>query len=258
MLEERCYMNAILTAEPTEIDYPDSDGKRMADNTLQFDWIVTIQGNINFLFHDNPDVFVAGDNLWYPVRGKRICQAPDVYVAFGRPKGYRGSYKQWLEGDIAPQVVFEVLSPCNTMTEMKKKRRFYEQYGCEEYIVLDPDNAGEVEAAEVWVRDGDRLQQVDLSKDWVSPRLGIRITSKADLFLPNGNPFPSFEAIHQQAVANLELAESERHRAESEKLKAESEKRKAESEKLKADAERQKAERFAKKLRELGVDPDAV
>ncbi len=31
-------------------------------------------------------------------------------VVFGRPKGDRGSYKQWLENQIAPQVVFEILS----------------------------------------------------------------------------------------------------------------------------------------------------
>ena len=34
-------------------------------------------------------------------------------VVFGRPKGYRGSYRQWEEGGIAPQVVFEILSPGN-------------------------------------------------------------------------------------------------------------------------------------------------
>ena len=31
----------------TAIVYPDSDGKPMSDNTLQFQWIVTIQGGID-------------------------------------------------------------------------------------------------------------------------------------------------------------------------------------------------------------------
>ena len=44
--------------------------------------------------------------LWYAVEGdNKIRQAPDAMVAFGRPKGYRGSYRQWEEGGIAPQVV---------------------------------------------------------------------------------------------------------------------------------------------------------
>lgn len=50
-----------------DIIYPDSDAKPMADNTLQFRWIVTIEGGLDALFADRPDVFVAGDLLWYPV-----------------------------------------------------------------------------------------------------------------------------------------------------------------------------------------------
>ncbi len=36
------------------IIYPDSDGKPMADNTKQFDWIVTIKGGLEVLFR-SPD-----------------------------------------------------------------------------------------------------------------------------------------------------------------------------------------------------------
>jgi hypothetical protein len=49
------------------IVYPDSDGKPMADNTLQFRWIGTIKEGLEQTFHDGPDVFVAGDLFWYPV-----------------------------------------------------------------------------------------------------------------------------------------------------------------------------------------------
>ena len=98
----------------SNIDYPDSDGQRMADNTQQFRWIVLIKENLEILFANDPQVFVAGDLLWYPVEGHpEICVAPDVLVAFGCDNGDRGSYKQWLENNIAPQVVFEILSPCN-------------------------------------------------------------------------------------------------------------------------------------------------
>ena len=112
----------------------------MSDNTLQFQWIVTIKEGLEALFRNNPEVFVAGDLLWYPVQGKpKIRTAPDALVAFGRPKGYRGSYKQWEEGGIAPQVVFEVLSPGNRPGELVRKFRFYEQYGVEELYIYDPE-----------------------------------------------------------------------------------------------------------------------
>ena len=50
-----------------ELIYEASDGNPISDHTLQFQWIVTIKGNLDALFASNPEVFVAGDLLWYPV-----------------------------------------------------------------------------------------------------------------------------------------------------------------------------------------------
>ena len=84
------------------IIYPESDGQPMAENTRQFEAITTIKGGLDAVFLDAPDVFVAGDLFWYPVEGNnQIRTAPDIMVAFGRPKGHRGSYQQWREGAIA-------------------------------------------------------------------------------------------------------------------------------------------------------------
>src|SRR5580698_331608 len=113
--------------------YPDSDGMPMAENTLQYQWIVTIVGGLRHLFDADPNVFVAGDLFWYPVEGHpEIRLAPDALVAIGRPRGERGSYRQWEEGGIAPQVVFEVLSPGNRPGEMRDKLDFYSRHGAEE------------------------------------------------------------------------------------------------------------------------------
>ena len=43
------------------IVYPDSDGKPMADNTLQWRWNATIKSGLDVVFRDRPDVFVAGE-----------------------------------------------------------------------------------------------------------------------------------------------------------------------------------------------------
>ena len=153
-----------------DIDYPDSDGQPIAENTLQFDWITTIKGELDALFRDNPNVFVAGDLLWYPVEGNNTLRmAPDTLVVFGRPKGRRGSIRQWEEDGIAPQVVFEVLSPGNRFGEMTRKFTFYEQFGVEEYYVYDPDKV----YLEGWRRIGDKLQEIPEMHGWVSPRLGV-------------------------------------------------------------------------------------
>src|SRR5207249_9185989 len=131
---------SIQTEQPArqEIVYPDSDGEPMADNTLQWEWVVTFKGGLDAVFQYDPNVFVAGDLLWYPVEGDpTIRTAPDAMVVFGRPKGDRGSYQQWREAGIAPQVVFEVLSPGNRPAEITRKLGFYERYGVEECYLYD-------------------------------------------------------------------------------------------------------------------------
>src|SRR5262252_8794276 len=91
-------MAAVVEAKPAPSqagDYPESDGQPMAENTKQFEWIVTIKENLDALL---TNAFVAGDLFWYPLEGNnRIRQAPVVLVVFGRPKGHRGSYRQWGE-----------------------------------------------------------------------------------------------------------------------------------------------------------------
>lgn len=232
-----------------ETIYPESDGKPMADNTKQFHWILYLYEGIASLFQNDPNVFVAGDLLWYPVEGDNQTRvAADVMVVFGRPKGHRGSYLQWKEENIAPQVVFEVLSPSNTVGEMVEKFRFYERYGVEEYYLYDPDR-GKLEG---WVRAGEGLQPIEQMEGWVSPRLGVTFSLEgADLVLkaPDGEPFLSYGELQAQRLLALQEAEAERQRAEAERQRAEAERQRAE-------AAEQRAQRLAQRLKELGIDPD--
>jgi len=160
-----------------DIIYPDSDGQPMSDNTKQFRWIVTIKENLELLFASQNDVFVAGDLLWYPVQGNnKIRQAPDAMVVFGRPKGDQGSYKQWEENNISPQVAFEILSPGNRTKEMANKLLFYQRYGVEEYYIYNPDT---IDLTGL-LRSGEDLEVIEEMNSWVSPRLGIRFEVTAD------------------------------------------------------------------------------
>jgi Uma2 family endonuclease len=247
MVLERSYP---IQSQQTEVVYPESDGLPMAENTKQYDWITLIKGNIDIIFAADPNVFVAGDLFWYPVEGHpEIRQAPDVMVVFGRPKGHRGSYLQWREENIAPQVVFEILSPGNTVVEMNRKFRFYEQYGVEEYYLYDPDT-GDLQG---WRRLVDHLISIPEMDGWVSPRLGVRFVLSADglvLYQPDGDPFLGFVELAELAEQAEELAERARVRAEQAEERAEQAEERAEQ------AE-ERAARLAARLRELGVDPDA-
>jgi Uma2 family endonuclease len=222
-------MTAIESAVQPKIVYPESDGQPMADNTKQFRWIVTIEGGLDALFKNDPNVFVAGDLLWYPVEGQpTIRMAPDAMVVFGRPKGDRGSYQQWREAGIAPQVVFEVLSPGNRVAEMIKKFQFYDRYQVEEYYIYDPDR-GDLNG---WARtaDGD-LIAIDTISGWISPRMGVRfdlVDGELELYYPDGRKFASYIELAEQAAQARQQAEQAQDRAE----------------------------RLAAQLRALGIEPE--
>jgi Uma2 family endonuclease len=235
-----------------DIEYPDSDGKPMADNTEQYEWIVKIKENLEILFANSPNVFIAGDLLWYPVQDKKITGpvAPDVMVIFGRPKGRRGSYKQWQEDNIAPQVVFEILSPSNSLEEMERKLLFYQRYGVEEYYLYDPDSHN----FQGWLRQEGLLSSIPEIKGWVSPRLSIRFDLREDgleIYGLDGQKFLSSIELSQRL-------EQERLKAEQASLQLEQERLKAEQASLQLEQERLKAERLAEYIRSLGIDPDTL
>ena len=227
----------IQTSTVTDIIYPESDGKPMADNTKQFRWIVVIQQNLDWIFADDSNVFVAGDLFWYPVEGKpRIVTAPDIMVVLGRPKGERGSYQQWNEGNIPPQVVFEILSPSNSPVEMDKKLLFYERYGVEEYYIYNPDT-NELQG---WIRQEEGLESIESVNNYISPRLQIRFDGSGEelqIYRPDGTQFFSYIEINQ-------MLEQERQR--SAQIQAELE------------AEKMRSQRLAERLREMGINPDEL
>jgi Uma2 family endonuclease len=224
-------------AESEAIDdlilYPESDGKPMAENTEQYRWIVMLKENLEVLFAA-VEVFIAADLLWYPVQVKNSpdavvepfylrSQAPDVMVIFGRPKGKRGSYRQWQENNIPPQVVFEILSPSNTTTqgvrEMQSKFNFYQTHGVEEYYIYDP----ETYKLQGWLRQGENLEAIANTNNWTSPRLGIRFVEQSnqdlEIYYPDGRKFIStqeFSAQAEKAQEQAQLAQQQAQLAQAE------------------------------------------
>lgn len=227
----------LQSPDKSKIIYPDDNGEPMSNNTEQFRLIVWIKENLELLFGDDPNVFVAGDLLWYPVEGNNnIRQAPDVMVVFGVPKGYRGSYQQWLENDIAPQVAFEIWSPGNRLTPMMQKFKFYERYGVEEYYLYDPEKLELIG----WQRVEEKLEQIEQMDGWVSPRLGVRFQlseTELEMFRPSGEAFMSFgelDRLRQKAEVRTQQAE------------------------MMLEQERSRSQALESKLREMGIDPNQL
>lgn len=200
-------MTTPTTVKP--IVYPDSDGQLMADNTKQFEEITALKQGFEAAFATHESVFVAGDLLWYPVEGQPATRlAPDVLVVFGRPKGHRGSYKQWEEENIAPQVVFEILSPGNRFGEMLRKLEFYERHGVQEYYVYDPDS---FELTALWRSPEGRLVPQEDATDLVSPLLGLRFMAPGDapwaIYYADGERLKSYQELRAERNALREQVE---------------------------------------------------
>jgi len=230
-------MNAPATATP-EIVYPESDGEPMGDNSHQIDLIIALFQSLTDHFAGRPDVAVHTNLIWYPVQGRpKLCRAPDVMVAFDRPRGRRRSYKQWEEDGIAPQVVFEIYAPGNKPQDLLDKFFFYERFGVEEYYFFDPDSPGFTG----WWRVGGAWTEIESIHGFTSPRLGLTFDWAGgdgfELLGPDGRPIRTHEELRQ-------AFEEEQTRADREREKAEQ--------------ERQRADRLAAELRNLGVDPDRL
>ena len=80
----------------TEIIYPDSDGKPMAESDPTRKYLFYAVDTLSIYFEERKDVYVSGNLFIYYKKGvPSAVLAPDVFVIFGVEKKERMSYKAW-------------------------------------------------------------------------------------------------------------------------------------------------------------------
>src|SRR6185369_5879289 len=110
-------------------------------------------------------------------------------------------------------VVFEVLSPGNSFSELLTKYAFYEDYGVEEYYLYDPES----NQLFGYLRRGEVLTRVRKINGFVSPRLGIRFDlSGPELVVryPDGRPFLTMEELDRERQKAEQRADHAEQRAD--------------------------------------------
>jgi Uma2 family endonuclease len=126
-----------LHREP-EIEYPESDGKPMAETPIHRKVMSHLIDALEDHFAKERDVYVSGNMLLYYAQGTRAAVAPDIFVVRGVPKEERRDvYLLWREGK-APCFVLEVTSKTTSEEDQTSKKSRYAQLGVEEYFLFDP------------------------------------------------------------------------------------------------------------------------
>lgn len=134
-------MNAIdvLTAGKPAVEYPESDGKPMAETGIHVDRMTDLYKMLRGFFHTAPDVYVGANMfLYYQEGDPRKVVAPDVFVSLGiSSKEERRTWKVWVEGQ-APDVIFELTSKSTQEEDLVEKKGLYERLRVREYFLFDP------------------------------------------------------------------------------------------------------------------------
>src|SRR5438094_7485420 len=125
---------AITHRPPTEVYYPEEDGKVSESAQHYMQALYLIQA-LRLFSLARPDVFVGGNLFVYYRQGVPAKNfSPDVLVAFGvrpRPLRERGSYRVWEEG-VMPQVIIELSSASTRQVDTVRKPRLYAELGVRE------------------------------------------------------------------------------------------------------------------------------
>ncbi len=266
---------------PSEIDYPSSDGKPMAETGFHLNtmlWLRLALEDLRDSRHD--DSYIATDMFWYWEEGNpKACVAPDMMIIPGAGKHERYSFFTWREEGRIPAVVFEIASKSTWRLNLGKSRFQYEKLGVAEYFLFDPlgehleprlrlfqlTNGRYVEHLDQgdglvskilqarFVPEATMLRVIDLIENKPvltrserveeAYRISREATERVDLLeLRAGEEKTRADAQQTLAEQLRQSAEQEKARAEEERIRTEQEKARAEHEKMQAEKERALAE----------------
>ncbi|MDJ0796864.1 MAG: Uma2 family endonuclease [Calothrix sp. MO_167.B12] len=226
-----------LTSQATEIFYPSSDGKPLAESYVHLYAILATLEVLKQYLQGRQATVLADQFLYYAQGYPRLRVAPDVMVICDVAPGGRDNYKIWEEGQI-PVVIFEITSPGTKEQDTGFKKTLYEQLGVQEYWLFDPK--GE------WIEEqlqGYRLrgEEYELITDSRSEPLQLRLQVEEQLIGFYREDTGEKLLLPEELKAALDEEKTARQQAEEKAILAQ-----------------QQVEQLKERLRELGVDPDTI
>lgn len=257
-----------------KIEYPESDGKPMAESDLHREIMFFLIHTLQRFLRDTV-AYVSGNLMIYYVEGDPYKSvAPDCFVAFDVPAREHNIYKTWEEGKF-PDVVFEVTSKKTRREDFTVKQPLYARLGVKEYYIYDPTRdylkpslqAFELVDKQLLPMTPRKVNGILNSPEYVSKLLGIRLSldgwGRLELFdVATGEQLVSDEEARikaelqsgldrERAKLAAEREEFERKRAEIEAQRAEQATKRAEIEAQRAEQEAQRASQAEQEIERL-------
>jgi Uma2 family endonuclease len=123
------------------IEYPDADGKPMAETPEHRDNLAWLIEMLRAWFEGNDRVYISGNTFLYYVQGNpRRHVSPDVFVVRDVPRlPERRRYLLWEERK-GPDLVIELTSQSTQAEDVRKKFLLYrDTLHVKEYFLFDPN-----------------------------------------------------------------------------------------------------------------------
>ncbi len=186
---------------------------------------------LEWWWRDRNDFYASGNLTIYfsPDQIKsRDFRGPDFFVVLGTERKPRKSWILWAENGKYPNVIVEILSESTAAIDRGLKKQLYQDiFRTPDYFWFDPET---LEFAGFHIVDGKYQPLEPNPQGWLwSQQLELYLgidQEKLRFFTPEGQLLPTPTEVVEEERQQKELAQA-------------------------------RAERFAAKLRELGIEPDA-
>ena len=239
---------------PGQDELPCDDGEPMETPLHRLQMNVLID-SLEDAWKDRPDFYVGGNMFVYfsqlQIKNNDF-RGPDVFVVLDCERKRRKSWVAWEEGGKLPDVVIELVSETTAEVDRKEKKRIYERtWRLPEYFIYDPE-ATTLEAYRLEpIQREYVLIQPDEAGDVAVSRLGLKLGVRPSQIHLYEGPLLRWLDGDRPLPYGSELAQHERQRAQQERQRAEQARQRAEREQQRAGEERERAQRAEARVREL-------
>ncbi|MGD1897256.1 MAG: Uma2 family endonuclease [Phormidesmis sp.] len=235
--------NSVLKeAQVNGVVFPPGDlysDEPQLETYLHLQQMVLLLNCLDWLWKDRTDYFSAGNlTVYYSPRQRKSedFRGPDFFVVLDTEKRPRKSWVVWEEDGKYPNIIIELLSTSTAKTDRGLKKQLYQDsFRTPDYFWFDPDSL-EFEGFHLVDGTYEALVPNPEGHLW-SQQLGLYLgvyEQALRFFTPDGALVPSTNELAASAQQQVKSVQQQ------------------------VELERQQKEKLAAKLRELGVDPNAL